>query len=107
MFMMLAFVAFCFIVKPTDVTLRVNETKVCENSSVSFACNAKANPEVHSYQLYENDINSTDENPDGSCTKTMFHEGEYRYSCVANNSVGHEESNTVVVTVIGKTSCCC
>ena len=78
-----------------------------ENSSISFTCNAKANPEVHSYQLYENDVNSTDENPDGSWTKTMFHEGEYRYICVANNSVGHEESNTVIVTVIGKTSCCC
>ena len=107
MVVILTFIAICFIVKPTDVTLRVNETKVCQNSSISFTCKAKANPEVHSYQLYENDINSTDENPNGSWTKTMFHEGEYRYSCVANNSVGHEESNTVIVTVIGKTSCCC
>ena len=107
MVVILTFVAICFIVKPTNVTLRVNETKVCKNSSISFTCKAKANPEVHSYQLHVNDVNSTDENSDGTWTKTMFHEGEYRYSCVANNSVGLKESNTVIVTVIGKTSFCC
>lgn len=55
--------------------------------------------------MYENDVNSTDENPDGTWTKRMLHEWEYRYSWVTNSSVGHEESNTVNVTVIGKTSC--
>ncbi|RMX55961.1 hypothetical protein pdam_00025237 [Pocillopora damicornis] len=100
MVVMLTYVAICFIVKPTNVTLRVNETKVCKNSSISFTCKAKANPEVHSYQLHVNGVNSTDENSNGSWTKTMSHEGKYRYSCVANNSVGHEESSTVIVTVI-------
>lgn len=84
------------------MTLNVTGANICLNSTVAFTCGAQANPEVDSYQLKKNNINILSTRKSGVWTNTISEEGEFSYSCVANNSVGTRKSNIVNVTIFGK-----
>ncbi|KAL9964669.1 hypothetical protein ACROYT_G028344 [Oculina patagonica] len=71
--------------------------KACQGDVISINCSADANPSVTTYELLENDIVIF--NTSGSWSKTFTTGGVFIYKCVANNSVGTEQSASVTVTV--------
>ena len=76
---------------------------MCKEEVISFTCSADGNPAVHTYQLFENGTLVSDgSNSDGMWNRTMSVGGVFVYKCVANNTVGTEESSSVPVTVNGK-----
>ena len=75
------------------------DNKACRDDVVSINCSADAVPSEISYQLFENDeaILYTS----GMWTRNLTTEGMFIYKCVANNSLGTGESESVTVTVNG------
>ena len=73
--------------------------KACEGDVVGFNCSAIANPEVTSYQLFENETAILNTSATGMWRKTLESEGVFVYKCVANNSLGSEYSTSVTITV--------
>ena len=70
---------------------------------INFTCSADGNPEVHTYQLFENDVLVTNgSNSHGMWNRTMSVGGSFIYKCVANNTAGTGESESVNVTVNGE-----
>ena len=76
--------------------------KACAGEVISFNCSANANPGVTSYQLFENETAILNTSASGMWNKTLKSEGVFVYKCVANNSLGSEDSMGVTVTVNGK-----
>ncbi|XP_022800743.1 hemicentin-2-like [Stylophora pistillata] len=86
--------------KPDNVQLMssaMNNT-ACKGEAISFNCSADANPAV-TYQLFENETAILTRNAAGMWSKTLENEGVFVYKCVANNSLGSENSRTVAITV--------
>ena len=73
--------------------------KACKGNVVGFNCSAIANPEVTSYQLFENETAILNTSATGMWRKTLESEGVFVYKCVANNSLGSEYSTSVTITV--------
>ena len=80
--------------------LTVNDSNVCKGDIISITCSADAKPDVHTYQLFENDIPVTDSDTAGVWKRTMSAQGNFTYRCVASNDVGTSDKN-VTVTVNG------
>jgi len=90
----------CILVKPEQVHLVANETRVCQNDLVSFTCSAVGIPVVHTYQFYENDA-LVGSSSAGVWSRALSTGGLFIYKCVANNTVGTAESMSIHVTVNG------
>ncbi len=70
---------------------------------ITFTCSADGYPAVDTYQLFVNDMLVSDGiNSHGMWNRTMSVEGVSIYKCVANNTAGTGQSETVNVTVNGK-----
>jgi len=80
--------------------LMVNDSNICEGDIISITCSADGKPSVHTYQLFENDIQVPDSATAGVWNRTMAAQGNFTYRCVANNTVGTSDKN-VTVTVNG------
>ena len=76
------------------------DAKSCKEDTISINCSADAVPSVKSYELLEND--SVIVSTSGMWSKTLSSGGVFIYKCVANNSLGSRESESVTVTVNGK-----
>ena len=85
---------------PKNVLLETSGTKACQGDVISINCSADANPSVTSYELLENDTVILDTS--GRWSKTLTTGGVFIYKCVANNSVGTQQSSSVNVNVNGK-----
>ena len=90
-----------FSVKPENVQLETSaaNNKACRDDVVSINCSADAVPSEISYQLFENDKAILDTS--GMWTRNLTTEGTFIYKCMANNSLGTGESESVTVTVNG------
>ena len=75
------------------------DNKACRDDVVSINCSAEAVPSEISYQLFENDKAILDTS--GMWTRNLTTEGTFIYKCMANNSLGTGESESVTVTVNG------
>ena len=86
---------------PENVLLETSaaDNKACRGDVISINCSADAVPSVTSYQLFENDTAILDTT--GMWSRTLSSGGVFIYKCVANNSLGTEESASVTVTVNG------
>ena len=80
--------------------LTVNDSEVCKGDIINITCSADGKPSVHTYQLFENDVQLSDDGTAGVWKRTMSAEGIFTYRCVANNTVGTSEKN-LTVTVNG------
>ena len=80
--------------------LTVNDSNICKGDITSVTCSADAKPDVHTYQLFENDIPRTDSDTAGVWHITISAQGSFTYRCVASNDVGTSDKN-VTVTVNG------
>ena len=99
--MVFSAVFFLSLDKPENVKLMVNDSVVCKGDVVNITCSADGKPAVHTYQLFENEIPVNDGNSsDGAWIRKDLKEGDFSYSCVANNTVGAAEK-TLNVTVKG------
>ena len=80
------------------------DSKACKDETISIDCSADAVPFVTSYELFENGSIILDTS--GMWSRTLSSGGVFIYKCVANNSLGSTESEsvTVTVTVNGKQS---
>ena len=76
--------------------------KTCKGETISVNCAADPRPSVTSYELFENDLMI--EGTSGMWNRTLSSTGVFIYKCVANNSLGSTESESVNVTVNGKQS---
>ena len=85
---------------PENVTFAASKVTVCKDEVINFTCSADGNPTVHTYQLVGNDTLVS--NSEGIWSRTMSTEGVFVYKCVANNTVGTQQSENVTVTVNGK-----
>jgi len=74
--------------------------EACESETISINCSADALPSVTSYELLEN--GSVVSDTSGMWSRTLSSGGVFIYKCVANNSLGSTESESVTVTVNGK-----
>ena len=90
-----------FSVEPEDVQLETSaaDNKACTGETISINCSAVAVPSVTSYQLFEN--GSVVSDTSGMWSRTLSSGGVFIYKCVANNSLGSTESESVTVTVNG------
>jgi len=88
------------LVKSENVQLETSaaDNKACEDEIISINCSAVAVPSVTSYQLFEN--GSVVSDTSGIWIRTLFR-GVFIYKCVANNSLGSTESESVNVIVNG------
>ena len=75
-------------------------SKACKGETISMNCSADAVPYVTSYKLLENGSVILDTS--GMWSRTLTSGGVFVYDCVANNSLGSTESESVTVTVNGK-----
>ena len=75
------------------------DNKACRGDVISINCSADAVPSEISYQLLENDKAIFDTS--GMWTRNFTTEGTFIYKCMANNSLGTGESESVTVTVNG------
>ncbi|XP_020614882.1 hemicentin-1-like [Orbicella faveolata] len=82
--------------KPENVMLMVNDSNICEGDIISINCSADGKPLVHTYQLFENDIQVPDSDTKGVWKRTMSAQGNFTYRCVANNTVGTSDKNVTV-----------
>ena len=87
---------------PENVQLETSavNNKACQGDVISINCSADANPSVTSYELLENDTVIL--NTSGIWSKTFTTGGVFIYKCVANNSVGTQQSSSVTIYVNGK-----
>ena len=99
-FLWLMLVLLSILVKPDNVQLLASESKVCQDSAVTFTCSADGNPVVHTYQLYKNG-SPVSNRSSGIWNKAMPSGGVFVYKCVAHNALGTAMSTTTV-TVNGK-----
>ena len=76
------------------------DNKACEGETISINCSADTLPSVKSYQLLEN--GSVVSDTSGMWSRTLSSGGLFIYKCVANNSLGSTDSESVTVTVNGK-----
>ena len=91
---------FPFLDKPENVILTVNDSNICNGDITRVTCSVDAKPDVHTYQLFENDTPVTDSDTAGVWKRTMSAQGNFTYRCVASNDVGTSDKN-VTVTVNG------
>jgi len=91
-----------FLDAPENVQLKTSavNSKACKGESISINCSADAVPPVTSYEILENGSVVLDTS--GMWSRTLSSRGVFIYKCVANNSLGSTESETVTVTVNGK-----
>ena len=91
-----------FLVKPGTVLWETSaaDNKACEGDTISINCSAVAVPCVTSYHLLEN--GSVVSDTSGMWNRRFSSGGVFTYKCVANNSLGSTESESVTVTVNGK-----
>lgn len=80
--------------------IMVNDSNICEGENISITCSADGEPDVHTYQLFENDKQVPDSEIAGVWKRTMSAQGNFTYRCVANNTIGTTDKN-VTVTVNG------
>ena len=87
---------------PENVQLKTSviDGKKCKGETISINCSADAVPSVTSYELFENDSVIMDTS--GMLSRTLSSGELFVYKCVANNSLGSMESESVTVTVNGK-----
>ena len=78
------------------------DSKTCQEETISINCSADAVPSVTSYELFEND--SVIMGTSGMWSRTLSSGGVFVYKCVANNSLGSTESESVTVIVNGMQS---
>ena len=78
------------------------DSKTCQEETISINCSADAVPSEPSYELFEND--SMIVGTSGKWSSTLSSGGVFVYKCVANNSLGSTESESVTVIVNGKQS---
>ena len=76
------------------------DSKVCKGETISLNCSADAVPFVTSYELFENDSVIMDTS--GMWSRTLSSGGVFVYKCVASNSLGSMESESVTVSVNGR-----
>ena len=90
--------------KPDNVQLETSaaDYKACQGDVISFNCSADATPLVTSYQLFENDTAILDTS--GRWRKFFTSGGVFIYKCVASNTLGTGNSQSVTVIVNGKCS---
>ena len=70
---------------------------------MNFTCSAGGKPAVDTYQLFENDTLVSDgSNSHGMWNRTMSVGGVFIYKCLASNTVGTGQSESVIVAVNGK-----
>ena len=95
---------FRFADGPENVMLATNATSnECTGVVIHFTCTAEANPPVHTYFLYENDVLINNMGLSGTWTKTMENTGQFVFRCEANSSIqGSEKSGNTTVTVDGE-----
>ena len=75
--------------------------KACRGDVITITCSADAVPSVTSYQLFENNAAILQVDTSGMWTKNYTAEGMFIYECVANNSLGTGQSESVTVNVNG------
>ena len=99
---MLNYFYYYFSDKPENVQLKTSnvDNKACKGETISFNCSADAVSFVTSYELFEND--SVIMGTSGMWSRTLSSGGVFVYKCVANNSLGSMESESVTITVNGK-----
>ena len=97
------FFAF-FVDKPESVNLTANisSNKACTGIIVNFTCMAEANPQVHTYALYENDDMIVNMDGSGEWIRPLNTHGKVIYRCEANNSEGTGKSSNTTLTVGGE-----
>ena len=96
-----------FLDKPENFKFVASETGVCQDKVINFTCSADGNPAVDTYQLFENNTLVTDgTNSRGMWNRTMSTGGVFIYKCVANNTAGTGQSETLTVTVNGEQDNC-
>ena len=78
------------------------DNKACKGEIISFNCSANANPEVTSYQLFENESAVLNTSTSGMWGKHLKNKGVFVFKCVAKNSLGSAYSTSVTVAVNGK-----
>ena len=89
--------------KPENFQFATSEVDFCKDKVINFTCSADGNPAVHTYQLFENDTLVTDgSNSHGMWSRAMSTGGVFIYKCVANNTAGTGQSESVTVTVNGE-----
>ena len=76
------------------------DSTACIGEFISFNCSADAVPFVTSYELFEDDSVIMDTS--GMWSRTFSSGGVFVYKCVANNSLGSMESESVTVSVNGR-----
>ena len=76
------------------------DNKACKDETISINCSADAVPVVTSYELLENGSVILDKSE--MWNRTLSSGGVFIYKCVASNSIGSTESDSVTVTVNGK-----
>ena len=79
-----------------------SETTVCSGTNIVFNCSADSNPQVHTYQLFVNDVQVNADSSSGVWNRTMSTGGQFVYKCVVNNTIGTATSGNVTITVNGK-----
>ncbi|KAL9964670.1 hypothetical protein ACROYT_G028345 [Oculina patagonica] len=79
--------------KPENIMLMINDSNICQGEVISITCSADGKPDVHTYQLFENDVLVNDVGSSGVWHITMSAEGDVTYRCVANNTVGTSSRN--------------
>jgi len=95
---------FSFLDKPENLQFETSavDSKACKGESISINCSADAVPPVTSYELLEN--GSVILETSGMWSRELSSGEVFIYKCVANNSLGSTESESVTVTVNGKQS---
>ena len=86
--------------EPENIMLMVNDSNVCKGDVITITCSADGRPSVHTYQLFEDDVQVNDSEIDGVWKRTMSAQGNFTYRCVANNTIGTTDKS-VTVTVNG------
>jgi len=99
---MITCIWYLFAVPPENVQLQTSavNNKTCKGETISINCSADAVPSVTSYELLEN--GSVVSDTSGMWSRNLSSGGVFIYKCVANNSLGSIESESVTVTVNGK-----
>ena len=82
--------------------LFASDTTVCRGTNIVFNCSADGNPQVHTYQLYENVFAVNNVISSGVWSRTMSVGVVFNYRCVASNIIGTATSPSVNITVNGK-----